>query len=60
MLGGDNSLIGRIIAASTLVAMNLVFARVANRIPLEHLFTSSPTLLIERAGSSKSNWKTRT
>src|SRR5437867_8759437 len=48
MTGGDNSLIGGIIAASTLVAMNLIFGRVANRIPLlEHLFTSEPTLLID-------------
>ena len=48
MTGGDNSLIGGIIAASTLVAMNLIFGRVTNRIPLlEHLFTSEPTLLID-------------
>jgi uncharacterized membrane protein YcaP (DUF421 family) len=48
MTGGDNSLIGGIIAASTLVAMNLLFGRVANRIPLlEHLFTSEPTLLLD-------------
>jgi len=48
MTGGDNSLIGGIIAASTLVAMNLAFSRVANRLPfLEHLFTSEPTLLCD-------------
>jgi len=48
MTGGDNSLIGGIIAASTLVAMNLVFSRVASRLPyLERLFTSEPTLLID-------------
>lgn len=48
MTGGDNSLIGGVIAASTLVAMRLVFGRVANRIPLlEHLFTSEPTLLLD-------------
>ena len=48
MTGGDNSLIGGVIAASTLVAMNLFFGRVANRIPLlGHLFTSEPTLLLD-------------
>src|SRR5256712_5534761 len=48
MTGGDNSLIGGIIAASTLLAMNLVFSRVASRLPhLERLFTSEPTLLID-------------
>jgi uncharacterized membrane protein YcaP (DUF421 family) len=48
MTGGDNSLIGGIIAASTLVAMNLLFDRIGIRIPiLEHLFTSEPTLLLD-------------
>jgi uncharacterized membrane protein YcaP (DUF421 family) len=48
MTGGDNSLIGGIIAASTLVAMNLIFGRIGIRIPLlEHLFTSEPTLLLD-------------
>src|SRR5213596_1681615 len=48
MTGGDNSLIGGILAACTLVAMNLAFGRVANRVPLlEHLFTSEPTLLVD-------------
>jgi uncharacterized membrane protein YcaP (DUF421 family) len=47
MTGGDNSLIGGVIAASTLVAMNIVFSRVAHRIPyIEHLFESEPTPLV--------------
>src|SRR3989454_6479706 len=47
MTGGDNSLIGGIIAATTLVAMNLVFARIGHRIPLiQHLFEGEPTLLL--------------
>src|SRR5881296_4715747 len=48
MTGGDNSLIGGVIAATTLVAMNLLFDRVGIRLPLlENLFTSEPTLLLE-------------
>jgi uncharacterized membrane protein YcaP (DUF421 family) len=48
MTGGDNSLIGGIIAATTLVAMNLVFARIGHRIPLiQHLFEGEPTLLLK-------------
>src|SRR5256712_3741544 len=48
MTGGDNSLIGGIIAATTLVAMNLVFARIGHRIPLiQHLFEGEPTLLMK-------------
>src|SRR3989440_11791907 len=48
MTGGDNSLLGGILAACTLVAMNLAFGRVANRVPLlQHLFTSEPTLLVD-------------
>ena len=48
MTGGDNSLIGGILAACTLVAMNLLFDRVGIRLPvLENLFTSEPTLLLE-------------
>src|SRR5256712_13657509 len=46
--GGGNSLIGGIIAATTLVAMNLVFARIGHRIPLiQHLFEGEPTLLMK-------------
>jgi len=33
MTGGDNSLIGGIIAATTLVAVNTAFARVGHRVP---------------------------
>ena len=48
MTGGDNSLVGGILAASTLVGMNLLVGRVAHRIPLlEHLFASEPTLLLD-------------
>jgi uncharacterized membrane protein YcaP (DUF421 family) len=48
MTGGDNSLIGGVIAASTLVAINVLVGRVGHRIPLlEHLFTSEPTLLLD-------------
>src|SRR5437899_8321689 len=48
MTGGDNSLIGGIVAATTLVAMNLVFARIGHRIPLiQHLFEGEPTLLLK-------------
>jgi uncharacterized membrane protein YcaP (DUF421 family) len=56
MTGGDNSLIGGVIAASTLVGMNLVFGRVAHRIPyLEHLFESEPTPLIKDGKPIKRN-----
>src|SRR5437016_595159 len=48
MTGGDNSLLGGVIAASTLVAMNLIFNRIGVGLPvLENLFTSEPTLLLE-------------
>jgi len=48
MTGGDNSLLGGVLAASTLVAMNLLFDRVGIRLPvLQNLFTSEPTLLLE-------------
>src|SRR2546428_12701309 len=37
MTGGDNSLLGGVIAASTLVAMNILFGRVGGRLPgLQH------------------------
>ena len=32
MTGGDNSLVGGILAASVLVGMNLLFGRIANRV----------------------------
>jgi uncharacterized membrane protein YcaP (DUF421 family) len=48
MTGGDNSLVGGVIAASTLVAMNIAFGRLAARAPvLGQLFTSEPTILID-------------
>src|SRR6266699_5790593 len=47
MTGGDNSLIGGIIAASTLVTVNVAFSRVAHRLPyVKHLFESQPTPLM--------------
>src|SRR6266566_8791683 len=48
MTGGDNSLIGGIIAASTLVTVNTGFSRVAHRLPyVAHLFESEPTPLMK-------------
>jgi uncharacterized membrane protein YcaP (DUF421 family) len=48
MNGGDNSLIGGIIAAATLVAINVVLGRVGRRIPFfSHLFVEEPTLLLQ-------------
>ena len=56
MTGGDNSLIGGVIAASTLVAMNIAFSRVAHRIPyLEHLFESQATPLVQDGSLVKRN-----
>lgn len=56
MTGGDNSLIGGVIAATTLVAINTLFAKVAHRVPyLEHLFESQPTQLIKAGKLIKSN-----
>ncbi|MGH2471439.1 MAG: DUF421 domain-containing protein [Candidatus Limnocylindria bacterium] len=56
MTGGDNSLIGGVIAATTLVAINTVFAKVARRVPyLEHLFESQPTQLMKAGKLIKSN-----
>lgn len=56
MTGGDNSLIGGVVAASTLVGMNIVFGRVAHKIPyLEHLFESEPTPLIKDGTPIKRN-----
>jgi uncharacterized membrane protein YcaP (DUF421 family) len=56
MTGGDNSLIGGVIAATTLVAVNTAFSRVGHRVPyLKHLFESQPTLLMERGNLIKRN-----
>jgi uncharacterized membrane protein YcaP (DUF421 family) len=56
MTGGDNSLIGGIIAATTLVAMNIAFSRVAHRIPyIAHLFESDATQLMQGGKLIKRN-----
>jgi uncharacterized membrane protein YcaP (DUF421 family) len=56
MTGGDNSLIGGIIAATTLVAVNTAFSRVGHRVPyLKHLFESQPTLLVQQGKLIKRN-----
>lgn len=56
MTGGDNSLIGGIIAAATLVVVNTAFSRIGHRVPyLEHLFESEPTLLVEHGKPIKRN-----
>ncbi|HKW78318.1 MAG TPA: YetF domain-containing protein [Candidatus Limnocylindria bacterium] len=48
MNGGDNSLLGGVIAATTLVVVNIVVQRFAHRLPfLERVFSSEPTVLIE-------------
>src|SRR3989449_9970275 len=56
MTGGDNSLIGGVIAATTLVAVNTGFSRVGHRVPyLKHLFESEPTVLVEGGKLIKRN-----
>jgi uncharacterized membrane protein YcaP (DUF421 family) len=56
MTGGDNSLIGGIVAATTLVAVNTAFSRVGHRVPyLEHLFESEPTPLVKGGKLIKRN-----
>jgi uncharacterized membrane protein YcaP (DUF421 family) len=56
MTGGDNSLIGGVIAATTLVAVNTAFSRVGHRVPfLQHLFESQPTPLVQRGKPIKRN-----
>jgi uncharacterized membrane protein YcaP (DUF421 family) len=48
MTGGDNSLAGGVIAAATLVAVNVTVGRIAHRIPVvRHLFESEPTTLLK-------------
>lgn len=47
MNGGDNSLIGGLLSAATLVAMNLFVSRVGRRVPfLAKAFAGEPTLLL--------------
>lgn len=56
MTGGDNSLIGGVIAATTLVAINTGFGKIAHRIPYAaHLFESEPTQLVKRGKPIKRN-----
>jgi uncharacterized membrane protein YcaP (DUF421 family) len=56
MTGGDNSLIGGIIAATTLVVINTGFGKIAHRIPYAaHLFESDPTQLVRRGRPIKRN-----
>ena len=48
MNGGDSSLIGGIIAAATLVTINVMLERVGRRIPVfSRLFIDEPTLLMQ-------------
>ncbi len=49
MNGGDNSLTAGLVAAATLVGMNLLVSRVAGRLPhfLSHLIIEEPTLLMK-------------
>ena len=56
MTGGDNSLIGGVIAATTLVVVNTAFSRVGHRVPyLQHLFESEPTPLVQGGKLIKRN-----
>jgi uncharacterized membrane protein YcaP (DUF421 family) len=56
MTGGDNSLIGGVIAATTLVAVNTAFSRIGHRVPyLQHLFESEPTALMKDGKLIKAN-----
>lgn len=48
MTGGDNSLIGGVIAAATLTGVNIVVGRWGSRVPLfRRLVASEPTLLLQ-------------
>lgn len=48
MNAGDNSLTVGLVAAATLVAMNVLLSRVGRRIPFfSHLFVDEPTLLMQ-------------
>ena len=45
--GGDTSLIGGLVAAATLVGMNVLFGRFARRLPfLSHFLNEEPTVLL--------------
>ncbi len=46
--GGDTSLVGGLVAAATLVAMNILFDRVGRRVPfLSRFVNDQPTLLMK-------------
>lgn len=56
MNAGDNSLTVGLVAAATLVAMNVLLSRVGRRIPfLSHLFVDEPTLLMQDGELLKKN-----
>src|SRR4029079_14177138 len=56
MTGGDNSLIGGVIAATTLVVVNTAFSRVGHRVPyLPNLFESEPPPLVQGGKLIKRN-----
>jgi uncharacterized membrane protein YcaP (DUF421 family) len=56
MNGGDQSLIGGVVSAATLVGMNLVLGRFGRRIPvLGRLVVEEPTLLLQDGKPIKEN-----
>ena len=58
MTGGDNSLIGGVIAAATLTAVNVAVERWGDRIPmLRRVLSSEPTLLLQDGKPIAANLK---
>ena len=58
MTGGDNSLIGGVIAAATLTAVNIAVERWGDRIPLlRRVLASEPTLLLQDGKTIAANLK---
>ena len=58
MTGGDNSLIGGVIAAATLTAVNIAMERWGDRIPLlRRALASEPTLLLQDGTSIEEHLK---
>ena len=56
MTGGDNSLIGGVIAAATLTFVNIAVGRWGSQVPLfRRLVTSEPTLLLQDGKPIKEN-----
>ena len=56
MNGGDNSLLGGLVAAATLVAMNVLLDRVGRRLPfVARFFRAEPTLLMQDGTLIKKN-----